>query len=44
VGGQEGAYLALPIDVVPDLLPVIGYADDAVLVAVTLRRLPALRP
>ncbi len=31
------AYLASPIDIVPDFLPVIGYADDAILVAVVLR-------
>jgi uncharacterized membrane protein YkvA (DUF1232 family) len=31
------AYLILPIDLVPDILPVIGYADDVVLVAVVLR-------
>lgn len=31
------AYLALPVDVVPDFIPVIGYADDVVLVAWTLR-------
>jgi uncharacterized membrane protein YkvA (DUF1232 family) len=31
------AYLALPIDLVPDFVPVIGYADDAVIVAFTLR-------
>ncbi len=30
-------YLALPIDLVPDFIPVIGYADDAVIVAVVLR-------
>jgi uncharacterized membrane protein YkvA (DUF1232 family) len=30
-------YLALPIDLVPDFIPVVGYADDAILVAVTLR-------
>ncbi|NKY08901.1 DUF1232 domain-containing protein [Cellulomonas hominis] len=30
-------YLALPIDLVPDVLPVIGYADDAVVVALVLR-------
>ena len=30
-------YLALPIDLVPDFVPVIGYADDAVIVALTLR-------
>jgi uncharacterized membrane protein YkvA (DUF1232 family) len=31
------AYLALPIDLVPDFIPVIGYADDAVIVALVLR-------
>lgn len=31
------AYLALPIDLVPDFLPVIGWADDVVLVALVLR-------
>ena len=31
------AYLALPIDVVPDVIPVIGYADDLVIAAVVLR-------
>lgn len=30
-------YLLLPIDVVPDFVPVIGYADDAVVVALALR-------
>lgn len=30
-------YLLLPIDVVPDFLPLIGYADDAIIVAVVLR-------
>jgi uncharacterized membrane protein YkvA (DUF1232 family) len=30
-------YLASPIDLVPDFLPVIGYADDAVIVAIVLR-------
>lgn len=30
-------YLLLPIDLVPDFLPVIGYADDAILVALALR-------
>lgn len=32
-----GVYLASPIDLVPDFLPVIGYADDAILVALVLR-------
>jgi uncharacterized membrane protein YkvA (DUF1232 family) len=31
------AYLALPIDLIPDFIPVIGYADDAVIVALALR-------
>jgi uncharacterized membrane protein YkvA (DUF1232 family) len=31
------AYLASPVDLVPDVVPVIGYADDAVLVVLTLR-------
>jgi uncharacterized membrane protein YkvA (DUF1232 family) len=30
-------YLAVPIDLVPDFVPVLGYADDAILVAVVLR-------
>jgi uncharacterized membrane protein YkvA (DUF1232 family) len=32
-------YLAFPIDLVPDFLPVIGYADDVILTAFVLRRL-----
>lgn len=31
------AYLALPIDLVPDIIPVLGYADDAIIVAAVLR-------
>jgi len=31
------AYLAMPIDVVPDVIPVIGYADDAIVVVLALR-------
>jgi uncharacterized membrane protein YkvA (DUF1232 family) len=30
-------YLASPIDLVPDFIPVLGYADDAVIVAIALR-------
>ena len=30
-------YLASPIDLVPDFIPVIGYADDAVVAAAVLR-------
>ena len=42
-------YLALPFDLVPDVIPVIGYADDVVLVVLVLRSVlrragePALR-
>ena len=32
-------YLASPIDLVPDFIPVAGQLDDAVLVALVLRRL-----
>jgi len=31
------AYLALPIDLIPDFIPVLGYADDAVAVTFVLR-------
>lgn len=30
-------YLLLPIDFIPDFLPVIGYADDAIVVVIALR-------
>jgi uncharacterized membrane protein YkvA (DUF1232 family) len=30
-------YLAFPLDLVPDFLPVIGYADDVIVVVWTLR-------
>lgn len=31
------AYLVFPIDVIPDFVPVIGYADDVIVVAIGLR-------
>jgi uncharacterized membrane protein YkvA (DUF1232 family) len=31
------AYLASPIDLIPDFVPVLGYADDAIIVAAVLR-------
>ena len=31
------ACLALPIDLVPDFIPVLGYADDVIVVALVLR-------
>lgn len=30
-------YLAFPLDLVPDFIPVLGYADDAIIVAAVLR-------
>jgi len=31
------AYLALPVDLIPDFIPVLGYADDAIIVIAVLR-------
>ena len=31
------AYLAIPIDLIPDVIPAFGYADDAIIVAMVLR-------
>ena len=31
------AYLLMPFDLVPDMIPVFGYADDVVIVALVLR-------
>lgn len=32
-----GVYLVVPVDLVPDVLPVIGWADDAIAVVLVLR-------
>ena len=31
------AYLVSPIDLVPDFIPVVGYADDAIIMSLVLR-------
>ena len=31
------AYLAFPLDLIPDVVPVLGYADDVIVVLLTLR-------
>jgi uncharacterized membrane protein YkvA (DUF1232 family) len=31
------AYLAIPIDLVPDFIPILGYADDAIVITAVLR-------
>lgn len=30
-------YLASPVDLIPDFIPIVGYADDVVIVALVLR-------
>jgi uncharacterized membrane protein YkvA (DUF1232 family) len=34
-------YLAVPIDLVPDFFPVVGYADDAIITSFVLRHVIA---
>ena len=34
-----GLYLASPLDLIPDFVPVVGHLDDAIVTAVVLRRL-----
>ena len=42
--GAAGVYLASPIDLIPDFIPVLGYLDDLILVplgiALVLRMIP----
>ena len=37
-------YLATPVDLVPDFIPVLGYVDDVLLIVVTLALVVRLTP
>lgn len=37
--GLLAVYLALPIDLIPDFIPVLGYADDVIVLSLVLRGL-----
>ena len=38
--GAIAAYLASPVDLIPDFMPFVGYLDDVILVALILDGLP----
>ena len=42
--GLAAGYLAMPIDLIPDFIPVLGQLDDAVVAAFVLRHLIRTTP